>query len=228
MNFSDNEYTTAPGDNSNTGTSPASPLASLSVLLRNYRLGVGDIVFVDSGTYSVSENIVLGPEHSGLRIQGPTGSANAAVLDRANLQSNGILFHLRDSASVTIDSLELVGANEAFRVEGASHDATLSNSVVRNGITAIHSLPTANRVVISNNEIHSHSVSSTVVDTLIFEGGQPRIEGNVIRNNAGNAIKLNFSAPNAVIRGNDIFGNARQAIIASSTAALIEQQNPCE
>ncbi len=59
-NFTDNEYTTAAGNDLNSGTSPASPLASLGVLLRNYDLGPGDTVFVDSGTYNLQENLVIG------------------------------------------------------------------------------------------------------------------------------------------------------------------------
>ena len=57
--FSDNEYTTAAGDNANTGKSPDAPMADLAALLAAYDLEPGDVVNVDTGEYAAYRNIVL-------------------------------------------------------------------------------------------------------------------------------------------------------------------------
>ena len=70
----------------------ASPMATLGALLAKYTLGPGDIVYVDAGTYNLTNNIVFAAADSGtgslpsqtITIQGPTQPG----LDR-NLQSAG-------------------------------------------------------------------------------------------------------------------------------------------
>uniref|UniRef100_UPI000A9C9608 hypothetical protein n=1 Tax=Methylomonas koyamae TaxID=702114 RepID=UPI000A9C9608 len=62
------EYTTAVGDNANSGKDPNRPMASLAALLRAYDLDAGDVIYVDSGNYSLATNIVLGSQDSGVTI----------------------------------------------------------------------------------------------------------------------------------------------------------------
>ena len=224
-NFSDNEYATAAGNDLNNGTSPSTPLASLNVLLQNYVLTPGDTINIDSGIYTVSRNIELTAEHSGIRIQGPVVGTHAAVFNRGNLSTNSFLFHLRDATNVTLDSVELVGAREALRVDLTSHDVTLSNSVVRNNFIGVHVIDTANRAVIRQNEMFANSGTSTLEPAVLMEGDDGRIEGNVIRNNAATGIFTTSPALNAVIRGNDIFGNAREGVFAGGINGLIEQNS---
>src|SRR3972149_2269958 len=85
--YDGDEYTTAVGDNANSGKDPAHPMASLSALVRAYDLDAGDVVYVDTGTYSVTTNIVLGVSDSGVRIEGPVGVGHRAVVNRGNTAS---------------------------------------------------------------------------------------------------------------------------------------------
>src|SRR5213079_150730 len=68
------QYTTAVGNNANSGTTPADPMASLSALLAAYELGFGDTVYVDSGVYNLPTNIRITNADSGVAIVGPIGS----------------------------------------------------------------------------------------------------------------------------------------------------------
>ena len=75
-------FTTAVGNNANTGKSPSQPMATLAALLDAYDLDPGDIVHVDTGHYDLLRTLVLGNQDSGLRIEGPPTAG--AVLDRGN------------------------------------------------------------------------------------------------------------------------------------------------
>ena len=85
------QYTTAGGSDSNNGKSAATPMATLGALLAKYTLDPGDIVYVDAGTYNLTNNIVFGTANSGtsadpITIQGPTQHRNVWCCD---LQSAG-------------------------------------------------------------------------------------------------------------------------------------------
>ena len=78
-------YTTAPGNDANSGKSPNAPLASLQALLTAYTFQAGDIVYVDTGTYNLLNNLVLGPQDSGVTIEGPTGGGSSPATAGAPL-----------------------------------------------------------------------------------------------------------------------------------------------
>ena len=80
--LSGDEYTTAIGDNANSGKDSAHPMASLTALLRAYDLNPGDTVYVDTGNYKLITNVVVGAQDSGVKIVGAV--ASATVLDRGN------------------------------------------------------------------------------------------------------------------------------------------------
>ncbi len=47
------QYTTAVGNDANSGKSPDQPMASLGALLRAYTLTAGDTVYIDTGSYTL-------------------------------------------------------------------------------------------------------------------------------------------------------------------------------
>ena len=53
------QYTTAIGNDANSGKSPDQPMASLAALLRAYPIGPGDTIFVDPGNYVATSDAVL-------------------------------------------------------------------------------------------------------------------------------------------------------------------------
>ena len=71
-----NYYVAVTGSDSNSGTDPADPMASLTALLAAYpTIGTGDTIFAGPGTYTLIGPVVLGAAHSGLTITGPTSGA---------------------------------------------------------------------------------------------------------------------------------------------------------
>ena len=68
-------YTTAAGNDNNTGKTPDNPMASLAALLNVYKLQPGDVVYVDSGTYTLPTEISFGASESGTW---PVRSASSA------------------------------------------------------------------------------------------------------------------------------------------------------
>jgi subtilisin family serine protease/subtilisin-like proprotein convertase family protein len=86
-------WSTAPGDNSNNGLTPATPKATVQAILAAYDLQPGDEIRVDVGTYLLASDIVLGAADGGnatahVMIRGVPGKT---VLDRG---SSGSVFHL--------------------------------------------------------------------------------------------------------------------------------------
>ena len=57
VSTADDEFTVAPGDNANSGKSPATPVADLSNLLLQYNLDPGDIIFIDNGSYHLLNDL---------------------------------------------------------------------------------------------------------------------------------------------------------------------------
>ncbi len=64
LNVND-EWCFAPGDDSNHGTDPDHPKASVQAILNTYDLEPGDIVRIDTGTYDLSANIVVSTADQG-------------------------------------------------------------------------------------------------------------------------------------------------------------------
>ena len=83
---------TAAGDNRNSGKSPGKPMSSLAALVSAYDLDAGDLIHIDTGTYRVVRNVVLGSEDSGVRIEGP--AVGVATLNRGNSSSGSYVVEL--------------------------------------------------------------------------------------------------------------------------------------
>ena len=59
------EWCTAPGDDSNSGILPSTPKATVQAVLDTYDLEPGDVVRIDTGTYNLASNIVVGSGDGG-------------------------------------------------------------------------------------------------------------------------------------------------------------------
>ena len=64
-------FTSAVGDNANSGKSPDAPMASLAALLLAYDIDPGDTIYVDAGTYQLTQNILITAQDSGVTDRGP-------------------------------------------------------------------------------------------------------------------------------------------------------------
>ncbi len=202
--LSDNEFTTASGDNLHTGKSPNSPMKSLDALVRAYDLDAGDTIYVDSGTYGrLLTNATLTAEDSGVTLQGPTQSGHAAVLTRGTSAVGSAVLELTGGVTdIVVDALELHTAENGISlVSGANIE--IRNSVIRNNSNrGIDVNSGASNVRIVNNQIRENT--SLGIET---RGSQITVENNLIRN-SDRGIKVNGTLfGNVVIRDNDIFGH---------------------
>ena len=130
------EYTTTPGNDAMTGSARRSPKATIQALLAAYKLGGGDTIYVDSGTYTVSSNIDLTAAVSGTNannvftIQGPTSGHAPAILDRGNLNPGADVFDILGGSHITLENLTITGANVGIEFGGASAGVVLLNDTV--------------------------------------------------------------------------------------------------
>ena len=123
-------YVAVNGSDSNSGTDPADPMASLSALLTAYpTLGGGDTVHVGPGTYTLVETLLLGAGHSGLTITGPSSGA-PAILTRNN--SGNDVIDVDGAANLTLEDLSITGGNNGIDVldNTNSTGVTVSNCTI--------------------------------------------------------------------------------------------------
>ncbi|MEY3231156.1 MAG: Bifunctional hemolysin/adenylate cyclase precursor, partial [Planctomycetota bacterium] len=117
----------AVGNDANTGQSPLSPKASIRAVLQQYDLEFGDVIYVDTGTYQLTANILIEAQDAGVRIVGPS-SGPGAVIDRNNRTSaSQRAFELVNADAVTISRLRITGAFYGVFVGDGSSDVTLDN-----------------------------------------------------------------------------------------------------
>ncbi len=128
-------YVSPTGSDGNNGLTPSTPKASVQGLLAAYTLGAGDIIFVASGTYTVTTPIDLTSGNSGtgtsdaFTITGPT-SGPAAVFDRGNFSAGQDVFDIQRGSYITIEHLTVTGAFNGIEIGGASAGVQLLNDTV--------------------------------------------------------------------------------------------------
>ena len=135
-------YCTAAGSATNSGVSSNSPLADLQALLAAYDLEGGDTVVVDTGTYILSNTVVVsrfdsGAEGRPVRIVGsPKGTtfnrgstladvvdiSGASYLEIENLLLTGGQYGIAggNSTDVTLRNIEFVGNKRGVNLSGAA------------------------------------------------------------------------------------------------------------
>jgi len=116
--FAPGDFTTAAGNDANTGKSPDSPMRNLAELLRLYDLDPGDIVHMDAGTYVFSDDVVIGAADSGVTIRGL--SSAATIIDRNNRNPGTAAFRVNGASGVTLENLAVTGADTGIVVEASS------------------------------------------------------------------------------------------------------------
>jgi parallel beta-helix repeat protein len=198
--LTDNEYTTAAGDNTHTGKDPASPMASLPALLRAYDLDAGDIVYVDTGHYVLHRNLLLDSQDAGLHLLGSRESGHFTLLDRQNTVDGSYVVELDNADGVTIDSLSLTGGYYGVYASEDSHSdgVTLQEGRVFDNLRTEIFLRTSNDdVTIRNTEVFD--IANSGYDGIYLEGNQVTLSGNVVHDHRDGMVLRG--------RRNQVFGN---------------------
>jgi hypothetical protein len=199
--FSDNEYTTAAGDNANDGLTPATPKASIRAVVDAYDLADGDRLFVDTGTYNLLSNIVLTAEDSGVLIRGPQQTGHRAVLNRGNTSDGSYVFELAGATSVTLDHLAITGASLGITQNAASHSDNLT---------------------VSNCEIYANKTGIRPADNAI--SGNLKVTGSQIHDQSGSGVYLN-KAQGARVETNQVWNNGARGVYVGEVGTVIVDRN---
>lgn len=216
------DFTTAPGnDLTNSGLDVAHPMASIRALLQAYNLAPGDVIDVDAGTYTLSNNIVIPATRPGIVIRGfhdPANAARAAVIDRGSTAAGTSVIDVQGAINVTLDHLTLIGGETGVNLadNAGSTGFTLSNSDVSQASNYdIYIGPGNAGATLTGNRIHDASGS---VNVGINVGPSPgtTISNNQVYNNARYGISV--GAGNTV-SGNTVYGNGIGITADSATVS---------
>ncbi|MBK7765952.1 MAG: right-handed parallel beta-helix repeat-containing protein [Sulfuritalea sp.] len=172
------EYTSAMGDDSNDGRTAATPKASLQALLNAYDMKPGDLVLVDTGSYTLTTNLAIAAQDSGVTIRGAVN--HASVLNRANTNSGQYVVQLAGVTDVTLQHLVLTGGSYGLFVtdNGGGH-----------------------RFVLEDSEVTGNTSYGIYVGNNVDDG---RISGSVVHDN-GNTGIYGYAPTRLQITGNHIY-----------------------
>jgi parallel beta-helix repeat protein len=237
------DWTTAPGNNANSGLDPAHPKASISAILAAYQLSPGNIIMVDDGTYNLTNNITIPSADSGIIIEGFTNSSGVLLttLNRQNISAGAYAFSLTGATNVTIENFEIINSYAGV----VANDNSGSTGLTVTGLNihlfyqvGVYIGSGNNGATIDDNSIHDGSfpgvdyygiqtVSSdvTITNNTIYDsdmygiymqgGSQSLITNNQIYNNS-----TGIYADTATISGNTVHDNANSGINGSSSLII--------
>ena len=196
------DWTTSPGDDvNNDGLSSDRPMASVSAVLAAYSLGENDEIWVDNGTYSLTSNLSITPDDSGVTIKGYfeiTYPDRRAVLDRGNTSSGSYVVEMGGADQVTLEHLTLTGGYHGlYGSTSADSDAwqVLQCELVDNSYDGV-------------------SVTSSNDDLLIW--------GSDVHGNGNVGIDLS-NAPRGQVIGNDVYDNPTGIAVNGSSLSTSDQ-----
>jgi hypothetical protein len=220
----DDVFTTAVGNNAYSGQSPDQPMASLAALLAAYTFGPGDVIHVDTGGYTLLQNLVLGASLSGVTIEGP--ASTSATFDRGSTATGSYVFELAGATDLTLDHLGITGAT--YGIYGSSSAAstglTVSNcEIFGNSDSGIDLEQGNDDAVIADNRVHDNGSSSYDAGIVIY-AMRGLVSGNTV---CANRIGIYGSSPynaaaadQTILRNNTVFGNTDSGIVVGNQQIL--------
>ena len=215
-------YTTAPGNDANSGLSPGSPMLTIQAVLSDTAnpLKPGDVILVDNGTYSGAVNLssipanvlILGSPAGSTTISGPvTGTGmSGTVLEDLDL-TGGVTLTAATDAALYRDII----SGSGVKLSGGS-GLELLNDTITTSSTGVTVQGGATQVSIDDD-----SISSSVADVSIATGGSTGLDvrGNQLTG-AGTGIALAAAAA-GTISGNQITAGAMGISIAAAFTGAI-------
>ncbi len=212
-----NLYTSAVGNNRNTGLTSSTPKVVIRPLVLSYPMGPGDTVRVDTGDYVHAVNLNLSSTPlafdprmntvSDTLITGPIGiivPGLVARIDRANPNLGSAAIDMIDSPNMTVNDLTIVGAGIGVRARSGSESLNATRLILSDhgfdGLsieTASHDAELTQLTVFDNGR-HGIFVDSR----LIF------LSQSVIHDNAEIGVALRSVGAASVTR-NEVYNNFR-------------------
>ena len=196
------------GDDANDGLSPGTAKASIRSVLETYDLGAGDVIYVNTGEYVLTNNILITADDSGVYIQGPQMPDNHAVLNR---DGGSYVFEFLEASDVTIDSLSITGGGSGIHLGHDSNNQNISilNNHIYDNSTGISSSSRSNtEILIQGNEIFESSHPNTTNYGIhLFSPGEVSIIDNQIYGNDAGIFVYQATVQSVIVANNEIFAN---------------------
>src|SRR5208282_5089480 len=154
------------------GLTPATPQSSIQAILNNYGLQPGDTVFVDAGTYNLTNDVVIVSTNagSGSSLVHIVGVKGKTILDRGAPSSSGTSCLVLSTPYVSIENLICRNAFYGIQVN-ANNCALLRNSVSGCGYHGILVSSAANAVLANNVVLHSGAGAAINLAAPDYGGG---------------------------------------------------------
>ncbi|MFC1782887.1 right-handed parallel beta-helix repeat-containing protein, partial [Planctomycetota bacterium] len=224
LSNTDDEYTPGGiGDNRNTGTHPDYPKANLLPLLRNYDLGPGDTIKIDTGNYNHVRNVILSGgvglgDDEGAIYTGPLNlsedPAVVAVIDRDNPYTQSTNIDITDGDFVTLKKLTLTGAERGLWVHNGSTNFTGEDLIVEyNALDGIIIEADAAASTVTRLTAHDNTRDGIVILTPIGT-----LEDGFSYSNGRYGIYLTantLTGSGTLVSNNEVYDNTSHGIYAT-------------
>ena len=217
-------YTSAVGNDANSGKDPADPMADLAALLQAYTLGPADTVYIDTGNYTLLHNVFLDALHSGVTIVGPA-TGPGAILNRANTNTSCYDFQMMGGINITLSYLTITGGLDGMYGSSTANSTGLSvsNCTIFGNVTYGIFLDVGNdHASLSGNVVYGDLASDGLkqANGIYLNSGYDTIIANTVYDHSGTGI-YNYagSVGGSVVTGNLTYGNGTGIVLAQSTAS---------
>ncbi|MBI9016788.1 MAG: right-handed parallel beta-helix repeat-containing protein [Phycisphaerae bacterium] len=200
--FFDNEYTNASGNDANSGLTSSSPKPSVRAIIENYDLRPGDVIYVDTGNYMLSSNIIITSEDYGFTIIGPAQDGHHAVLNRNSKNSKNYVFEFDNACEVLLKNLDITGAYDGIYSDTAVNNLIIANNNIYNNVNhAVNLTGDIDNIKLQQNSIYTNEQSGIYIKDIakIF------IDSNNIYENLGYGIYIDNAS--ATVTSNEVSGN---------------------
>ena len=217
-------FTTAVGNDANSGKDPADPMATLAALLQAYNLGSADTVYVDTGNYTILQNVMLDALHSGATIVGPA-TGPGAVLNRGNTNPGSYDFQMQGGLNITLSQLTLTGGVDGIYGSSTvnSTGLTVSNCTIFGNSTYGVFLDVGNdHATFTGNVVYGDQAANGTkqANGIYLNSGFDTITGNTVYDHSGTGIYDSAgTVGGTTISGNLVYGNGTGIYMYQSTAA---------
>ena len=239
-------WCTAAGSPAGDGTSPATPADRIQSIVDAYDLEPGDTVYVDTGQYVLSEQIVFGSQDSGtleepvlvlgspkpsttrlvasgvgtlISMPGTTGvGLNSLTLDGAGRDVGAI--EIADSTGVTIVDCTIDSFGRTGLAVLASSSVSIVGSVVRDCAGGGIWLDDGTDVRVSQNWIYGNGYGA-----LVELGERIEVANNFMFANEEHGIGLRGTGEDVVVTHNTLHANACEVFVEDSSVGVSVTSN---
>ncbi len=217
-------YTTAPGNDANSGKDPGHPMATLAALLQAYTLGAGDTIYVDTGNYTMLRNVVLGSQFSGITIVGPA-TGPGAIFNRANTNPGSYDIQMTGATNVSLAYLTLTGGLDGLFGSSTANSTslTVANCTIFGNVSYGIFLDTGNDYAnLTGNVLYGDLASNGAkqANGIYLNSGFDTITDNTVYDHTGDGIYDDAQGEGGTtISGNLVYGNSVGIDMGQSTAS---------